>query len=196
VVLGWAGLVDGSAGDTIQFLARAFEGSAEVFKPYSDAQLNQGLWYIVSNACSNHMFALTDSSVPGDARQRCVRAIHDLHEQCFAARCTSHLSHLDEPGASPLNSVCYMWWDLIPIRGQPNDPERTEIDREVLGVLKSTLQLNSIACRESALHGLGHWHLSYPKQVEGIISAFLENQSELRKELQTYAMNASSGCIL
>ncbi|HEX9386348.1 MAG TPA: hypothetical protein VF918_08510 [Anaerolineales bacterium] len=187
---------DGPAANTIQFLTQAFENSAGVFQPYSDAQLNQGLWYIVSNACSNHMFALTDSSVPWPARQRCVRSIHNLFEQCFAARCTPDLSHLDEPGASPLNLVCYMWWDIIPLSGKPNNPEHTEIDKEILGVLESTLHLDSIACRESALHGLGHWHLYYPKQVEAIISTFLENQSKLRKELQTYAMNAYGGCVL
>ena len=187
---------DGPAAHTIEFLMRTFENSRDVLQPYSDAQLNQGLWYIVSNACSNHMFALTDSSVPWPARHRCVRSIHSLFEQCFAAHCTPHLSHLDEPGAGPLNSVCYMWWDIIPISGQPDNPEHTEIDKEILGVLESTLHIDSIACRESALHGLGHWHLSYPKQVEAIISAFLENKSELRKDLQTYAMNAYGGCIL
>ena len=82
------------------------------------------------------------------------------------------------------------------ISGQPDNPERTEIDKEILGVLESTLNLDSIACRESALHGLGHWHLSYPKQVEAIISTFLEDHNGLRKELQTYAMNAYGGCVL
>jgi hypothetical protein len=187
---------DGSAANTIQFLTQAFESSAELFQPYSDTQLNQGLWYIVSNACSNHMFALTDMSVPWSARQRCVRSIHSLFEQCFAGRCTPHLSHLDEPGASPLNLVCYMWWDIIPISGQPDNPERAQIDKEILGILELTLRLDSIACQESALHGLGHWHFYYPKQAEAIISTFLENQSGVREELQTYALNASRGCIL
>ena len=146
--------------------------------------------------CSNHIFALTDSSVPWTARQRCVRSIHNLFERCFFKRCTPHLSHLDELGAGPLNLVCYMWWDIIPLSGQPDNPEHTEIDEEILGVLESILQLDSVACRESALHGLGHWHLSYPKQVEGIIDTFLENQSGLRQELQAYAMNARGGCVL
>jgi hypothetical protein len=89
-----------------------------------------------------------------------------------------------------------MWWDIIPISGQPNNLEHAEIDKEILGVLESTLQLDSIVCRESALHGLGHWHLTYPKQVEAIISTFLEDHTGLRKQLQTYAMNAYGGCVL
>ena len=182
--------------DTIQFLTRAFENAAVVFEPYSDAQLNQGLWFIASNACSNHMFALLDASVPWPARQRCIHSIHKLYEGCFAQRCTPHLSHLDEPGASPLNLVCYMWWDIIPIYGQPDVPERSELDQEILEVLESTLQLDSIACRESALHGLGHWQHYYPQRVGEIIDAFLMKHRVLPKELETYAVNAYTGYVL
>ena len=56
---------DENATDSIQFLTQAFENAAAVFRPYSDAQLNQGLWFIASNSCSNHMFALMDENVPG-----------------------------------------------------------------------------------------------------------------------------------
>ena len=187
---------DGPAADTIQFLTQAFENAPALFQPYTDAQLNQGLWFIVSNACSNHMFALLDTEVPWLARQRCIRSFHSLFEQCFAKRCTSHLSHLDEPGASPLNLVCYMWWDIIPFGGQPNNPERSEFDPEILNVLESTLQLASIACQESALHGLGHWQQDYPQRVTEIIANFLQGQVDLRAELRAYALNAYRGYIL
>jgi hypothetical protein len=187
---------DGPAVDTIQFLTQAFENAAVLFQPYSDAQLNQGLWYLASNSCSNHMFALLDNSVPWSARQRCIRSIHRLFEECLAKRCSPHLSHLDEPGASPLNLVCYMWWDIIPVYGHPNDPEWAEMDNEILGVLESTLKLDSLACQESALHGLEHWHLYYPQRVEEIIDTFFENHKEIREELRTYAMSAYNGCVL
>ena len=187
---------DGPAADTVQFLTRAFENAAVLLQPYSDAQLNQGLWFLVSNACSNHMFDLMDSSVPWPARQRCVRSMRHLFEELFAKRCTSHLSHLDEPGASPLNLVCYMWWDIIPIGPQPNDPGRTDLDFEILGVMEATLQLDSIACQESALHGLGHWHYAYPKQVAEIVDAFLHSHVGLGAALRTYAASAYRGCVL
>ena len=187
---------DGLAADTVQFLTRAFENAAVLFQPYSDAQLNQGLWFLASNACSNHMFALMDSGVPWAARQRCVRSIHNLFQDCFARRSTPHLSHLDESGTSPLNLVCYMWWDIIPIGPQPNDPSRSDLDREILGVMESTLQLDSIACQESALHGLGHWHYGYPSRVGEVIQAFLQSHEGLRAELRTYAASAYRGCVL
>lgn len=187
---------DENAADSIRFLTQAFENAAEVFQPYSDAQLNQGLWFIASNSCSNHMFGLMDESVPWTARQRCIYSIHQLYEQCFAKRCTPHLSHIDEPGAGPLNMVCYMWWDIIPISGHSEDPARKEFDQAILQVMDSTLQLDSIACRESALHGLGHWQHAYPEQVGEIINRFSMSHRNLRKELGTYMMNAFTGYVL
>lgn len=187
---------DGPPADTVAFMTRAFENAAALFQPYSDALLNQGLWYLASNACSNHMFALLDPAVPWPARQRCVRSMRSLFEGCFARRCTPHLGHRDEPGAGPLNSVCYMWWDLIPIAPRPGEPSQRALDREILAVMESTLQLDSLACHESALHGLGHWQHGYPTQVAAIISAFRQRTGGRRPELDLYAANAAQGCVL
>jgi hypothetical protein len=182
--------------ETIRFLTQAFENAEEVFKPFADAQLKQGLWFIADNSCSSHMFALMDESVPWSERQRCIRSFYQLYEQLFAKRCTPHLSHIDEPGASPLNVLCYMWWDIIPIAGRPHDPARKEFDQTILEVMDSTLQLDSIACRESALHGLGHWQHEYPEQVGDIINRFSMSHQNLRKELETYMKNAFVGYVL
>lgn len=182
--------------DTIGFLTQAFENAEAVFKPYSDAQLNQGLWFIASNSCSNHMFALLDESVPWSAQKRCIYSIHKLYEQCFAKRCTPHLSHIDEPGASPLNLVCYMWWDIVPFTGHPGNSVWEEFDQDILRVMESTLELDSIACRESALHGLGHWQHHYPEQVGEIINAFSMRHRDLPKSLETYLINAFTGYVL
>ena len=182
--------------DVVRFLTQAFENAATVFQPYSDAQLDQGLWYIADNSCSNHMFALLDTSIPWPARQRCIYSIHQLYEQCFAKRCSPHLSHLDEAGANPLNGVCYMWWDIIPIYGKPEDPARKELDHAILQVMESTLQLDSIACRESALHGLGHWQHKYPERVGEIINNFSMAYRDLPKNLEDYMGNAFTGYVL
>ena len=188
----WAG----PPAQTIEFLTEAFERSAEVLLPYSDAQLKQGLWFLVSNSCSDHMLALHKAEVPWPARERCIRSMQVLYEACFARRCSPHLSHLDEPGANPLNAVCYMWWDIIPLYGQPENPAQHEMDKTVLEVMEFALQLDSIACRESALHGLGHWKYAYPRQVAKIIDNFSMQGWTLREELKTYMTNAYSGHVL
>jgi hypothetical protein len=71
---------DGPPQMTVRYLTQVFENAAQVFQPYTDAQLNQGLWYIASNACSEHMFALPDLSVPWPERQRCLSA--SCHDVC------------------------------------------------------------------------------------------------------------------
>ena len=116
-------------------------------------------------------------------------------------RCTPHLSHLDgrrtdplEQGASPLNSACYMWWDILPIHGCPDIPERAEFDAEVLVVLQRLLAIPHDACRESALHGLGHWTIDYSK-VPFIIDDFLSHTPNLRPELVAYARSAKTGVL-
>ena len=54
-------------------------------------------------------------------------------------------------------------------------------DPDILQVMESTLQLDSIACRESALHGLGHWQHQYPQRVGEIIDKFSMSQPDLLK---------------
>jgi len=181
---------------TLEFMTRLFQHAAELLQSYSDAQLNQGLWFLASNACSSHMFALMNESLPWSARRRCILSIHQLYEQCFARRCSSHLSHIDEPSANPLNMVCYMWWDIIPLYGKPDDPAHREMDEAILQVMESTLQLDSIACRESALHGLGHWQHAYPERVGQIIDRFSMRQPDLPEKLRTYMQNAYVGYVL
>jgi hypothetical protein len=187
---------DGPADVTIRFLTRAFEHAAELFAPYSDAQLNQGLWYLASNACSDHMFALLDEGVPWPERQRCLRSMVALYEHCFARRCFPTLGHLDEQPANPLNAVCYMWWDILPVYGRPDIPGRQAFDQECLDVMAATLALPHAACQESALHGLGHWAIYYRAPVAAIVDDYLQRNTSLREPLRAYALAARRGMVL
>jgi hypothetical protein len=177
------------------FIAEAFERSGALFAPFSDEQLDQGFWYLVDNSCSEFMYSLVDQSVTPPLRLRALRSFVPLFEQVMAVRCSPHLSHLDEHGANPLNSSCYMWWDIFPIHGCPDVPERAEFDSEVLVVRRRLLAIPHDACRESALHGLGHWSDFYPG-VANIIDEFLNRTPNLRPELVAYAKSAKTGGVL
>ena len=187
---------DGSPDLTVAYLTRLFENPGPYLQPYSNEQLNQGFWYLVSNSGSTHMFALLDEQVPQEARIRCVRAFYPLFEKIFAKFCSPHLSHLDEPGANPLNTVCYMWWDIMPIFGMPDEQARREFDREILAVMERILRIDSPACRESALHGLGHWQIYYPDRVHQIVDHFIAGYPGIRADLLNYAKQARAGCVL
>jgi len=180
--------------ECVVYLTRLFE-QPEILTPYSDAQVNQGFWYLVSNACSSYMFSLIELGVAWQERQRGIRAIATLFDRLFARRCSDHLSHLDEVGAGPLNSVCYMWWDIFPAAGQPDNPDRKGLDAELLAVMKRILTIDSLACQESALHGLGHWQMGYRGVVEQAIDEFLTRAGKMRQELREYASCARRGYV-
>jgi hypothetical protein len=88
-----------------------------------------------------------------------------------------------------------MWWDILPIGGQPDVASRREIDEACLQVMEQGLNLESIACQESSLHGLGHWQHRYPQRVDQVIDPFLAAHPNLRPELLAYARSARRGCV-
>lgn len=177
---------------TLSYLTRLFEEPVSSTASYSDGQINQGLWFLADGSCSNHMHNLGDPHVPWAERKACIMAMSTLFQRLFATRCTPHLGHLGEEG-NPLNGVCYMWWDIMPVMGyywsQP------EIDEAFIDVMEFTLHLNSDACRESALHGLCHWKHHYEQRTEAIFASFLENPPRLRPELLAYAQKAWHGGV-
>jgi len=188
--------------ETISYLTQLFENDGAILAPYSDAQLNQGFWYLVSSASGDYLRILQDSALPIQDRVRCIQSIFNLYEQVFAVRCSPHLSNLlrtNEPqpnDLSALNAVCYMWWDILFLYGAMEIDNLQIISEAVLNVMKKTLELDSIACQESALHGLGHWHHYFPKETYDIIEEWLEKHPNISEELREYAERAQAGAVL
>ena len=181
---------------TIAYVTRLFEDPCPVLAGYTDEQLNRGFWYLLSNGLSDYMCALADASVPLADRVRCVRSFVPVFENLLAVRCTPHLSHLDEPGAGPLNLAGYMWWDIIPFGVAPTDASGRELGEAALGAMADILTIDRVACQESALHGLGHWQRRWPTEVARIIDEFLARNANARAELLAYARSARGGCVL
>ena len=176
-----------------RFVTHLFHHAPSLLADYDDESINQGLWELVG---AGDFAQLLSDDVPLSAKLDSIQAIPTLFEQLLLPRCADCLSHLDEAHCKPLNSICYMWWDIFPTWGQPDNPAVAEIDGAILNVLKQLLTLDSLAIQESALHGLGHWHLNYPQQTEHIIDDFLATHPDLRPELKHYALNARDGCVL
>lgn len=183
---------------TVQYVTQAFEKPLDSFaSSYSDAQINQGLWYMLSNSCSNHMSPLKDEHVPLTARLRALKAMSVVFELVFLPRCSGNLGHLNEEASppNPLDSVCYMWWDILPIHGASAGPDTIPTANAILEVIEYTLGLGSDSCRESALHGLGHWHSYDPQRIEEMVSRFLDENKDIRPELAAYARRARKGQV-
>ena len=182
--------------EALAYMTRLCTHADVALAPYSNAQVNQGFWYLIGSGASGLALALNNSAALLPEWTRCVRSFGPLFAALFAPRCSPHLGHLDEPGADPLNLVCYMWWDIFPLIGHPDMPAHADLDAACLDVMRQTLALDNDACRENALHGLGHWLPYYPAPVEQIIADFLARTPTLRPELLAYARRAQRGAVL
>ena len=78
-----------------------------------------------------------------------------------------------------------MWWDFYCWCASAH----RKVDAAYLEVMRQTLALPHDACRESALHGLGHWHRACPGKTERIIDDFLA-ANRVSEALQRYALAA------
>lgn len=173
----------------VDLLTQLFSDSARTLARYSDAQVGRGLWYLVNNACSCYSLALIEREVDLAARLACIEAIPKLFAELFRARCAPELSHGSTGSSNPLNTTCYMWWDLFPGWGTP----RQDFDDSALAAMSAILEIDSLACQESALHGLGHWQSAYPQRIGEVIDRFLKTGP--RPELRAYASAARQGCV-
>lgn len=179
----------------IGYFTRLFEEGASALLYFSDAQIAQGLTYLLSTSASGDNGWFSAKGVAVDKRLRCVGAIGAFFAQVLAPKCTAHLSHLSEP-AGDLNRVCYMWWDEFPCIALPDDPARAALDEAALTTMRRILALDSMACQESALHGLGHWARPHPERVAAIVDEFLAAKPAIDPRLATYARAARCGCVL
>lgn len=203
----------------VEYLTRLFEGAAALPERYPHDQIDRGFWFLLGE--SGHLQPLFERSVGWEARRRALVAIGTLYEGLFAPNCTDHLGHRDggPEAPAPLNSSCYMWWDLFPTWGGHGDepPAATgrrargrtartaydpaivalrRVDDAILYVMARTLRLDSEACREGALHGLGHWHRAHPDRTTRIIDEWLAGNPRISPELRAYALSARCGCVL
>ncbi len=183
-----------------ELIAETFERAGELLARFSDEQLNQGFWYLIGTTPPDFNSSLVSSEVPLSARVRAVRSFVPVFEQLMSVRCAPLLSHLDEPGLKPLNSACYMWWDLLRFSildpwGPSAETQAQMLRNETFPVLRRILVIPHDACRESALHGLGHWAKSDAVTTGAIIDEFLALPN-LRPELVDYAEHARIGDVL
>jgi hypothetical protein len=178
-----------------EHIAETFERSGELLARFSDDQLEQGFWYLFYEGPPDFMGTLLDEGVPLACRVRALRSFAPLFEQVMAQRCSSHLSQLDEDGASPLDVACNMWFDEALDRFRPERLTQVQLETDLVGVLRAILAIPHDACRESALHGIGHWVRHIP-QLADLVDQLLAGVPGLRPELIAYAESARAGTVL
>jgi len=181
----------------VAYLTRLFKEAEQSVYWFSDEQIAQGLTYLLNTSASGDNGWYSSTTPPIEDRVRGVGAVADLFSQLFAPRCKAQLSHLRDSESVSLNIVCYMWWDEFPCIALPDDPNRDLLTETALRTMESILGLPSLACQESALHGLGHWQRTNKAEVMKIIDRFLDASPQtLDSRISNYAKSARSGCVL
>ncbi|WP_313806782.1 hypothetical protein [Sphingobium sp.] len=186
---------DPAPGVAVDYLTRLFADPLPALQWFSDAQIAQGLTYLMNTSASGDSGWLYSREVPAAERQHCIEAIAILFEQIFAPRAAPVLSHIDEPGGNALNIPCYMWFDVMPSVALADDPDKESLHRALLGTMERILKLENIACQEAALHGLGHLASAYPDEAVVTVDRYLNSGGDKRPELAAYARAARCGCV-
>ena len=180
--------------EDVELIRETFTRAGEDLKQYSDGQVNQGIWFLASPTGSDYMFSIRDSTVPISEKISAIRSIYNLYRDCFAARCTEVLGHIDEPGGSDLNPICYMFWDVCPLSYLDDSVDASELEDAIFSVLRDTIRIPHRACIEGGLHGLGENAYLYEARVHKIIDEWLET-ANIDDNLRAYAENAREGGI-
>jgi hypothetical protein len=184
----------------LEFVAKLFENPLDYLSGYSDAQINQGIHIIVCTASSDHFCCLVEGDVDLSLRRRCIRSLEDLSREVLAPRCSNNVWIYTKP----TNEICDLLWDIVVRETETaeRNPDLTyrgvrdpEIDEEILDTLARILAMPSIACQQSALHGLGHL-VDYAGLGSNVIQQYLDEHPDLRSDLREYALNALVGRVM
>ncbi|MBI5094959.1 MAG: hypothetical protein HZB26_21305 [Candidatus Hydrogenedentes bacterium] len=181
---------------TLRHLTDLFTEPGFLIDRFSRAQIDQGLNFIVSNACSDHMAVFTDTTIPWPDRRAGFDAMIPLYAKLMAPVYGNDSGRtIANPGHSNhLNYACYMWWDIVPFYGGMEHCDRDRINNAVLHVFGEVLRMDAEACLESVLHGLGHWQMYVPERTEPIAQKFL-TRTDISLELRKYAEQALVGNV-
>ncbi len=172
----------------------------------TDAQVTLGLNFIVSSNFTV-VGSIMSRDLPAELGAEVARSIEDLFRDCFELRCTPALSSMlagagtpaeAAPPMSPLNNICYMFWDTSPLLTWRTWPGDLQPQDAVYEVLEATLHLSNPACIESALHGLGHLAQARREtstRAADITRHFMATRP-LTAELREYASRAATGYVI
>lgn len=177
-----------SGEQTYIYVTRFFSEGKNLLHDTNPEELNRILWLLIHDVLNVIPEEYPSLSVWKDY----FTATKILFREIFNCYCVPVLGHKDEQPTNPLNSSCYMWWDVVPI-WHPDKQVLNQIQQLCLETITYCLTLNNLACKESALHGLGHCYSIDSHAVKVIIQ---NSYSSIPEQLKKYAHSAMCGCVL
>ena len=194
-------LTDGKAGSYVddsvivnRYAIRFNYEIADIVSQHGEDRVNKAIWYIYGSV-SGYMWDAMEKPL-GGKREQFMDSVSQLYANGFAQFCSDHYGHLDSgpENARPMNSACYMLWDMDGLECPAINGD-TDLLTLSIDVLSNALRLDSIACNESALHGLGHLADYHRALTSPPIDEFLRRKN-LPPEIREYAKAARAGCVL
>jgi len=173
----------GNPSHTTRHLIKFFREPEILSGKYTPRQIEQGLYFVANLLCYIKFTGLFwDTRLPFELREELIFANYELFARFFAHHETEH--------------VCFMWWDVLAYgyymeNGKPADEDGARVQQAMFETLKKILEIDSEACRQSALHGLGH--LKHP-ETEKTINDFLR-RNRVSQELKDYAQACIDGTM-
>ena len=145
--------------------------------------------------CSGHvLYSFADSlfskEVPPELRKSVFDKMLALFTDVFPLRCENKRIQDVVNSEGLWNPLCYMWWDLLPRRGEPDDAHLRATDIQIVDLLGQVLKVDHIACKQSALLGLSNWSRFLPAETAATID---EQLSAIPELLRDSALKAKSG---
>ena len=169
---------------TVHYTHRLCATAETELAPYSEIQIAHGLHFVFD--CNfDYAYALRDGEVEIELKLKAIASMATLFRDCLNARCTP---------SSKLDQVCFHFWDETPLSWCERNPHKEKIYAAVADVMRQCLNLSTVCCVESALHGLGHLRSYYP-EAAGIVRHFLNTTQRTDPNLLRYAEAAERGMV-
>lgn len=184
-----------SAHECAESLSQLGEAPA-LLDQYSDDQLTCGLRYLFHGEISDFAYLLRDGEMPLHLRQRALRAIGGLYAGQLDRRLAGDLVADPTTDSNSLVSVTFMLWDVSPLSFWPPSSHADICRAAFIDTLAKVLhEVDSLACKESVLHGLGHMCHAAPGHVSAAIGRWLDRRPGVPEAPLDYARQASTGMI-
>jgi hypothetical protein len=183
-----------SASRIVELSREVFENISDMANKFTERQVCMGLSYLISSSASSCPYGYFDDSVSEKSRVQAIASMRVVFRDLFSRQCKQTVRYRDFPngGAFTYAETCYMWWDIFPRHGVPTNPGIKPIDDAIVSTIGDILFIDNFACKESALHGLGHWALARSEDVELLIAQSLPS---IPRALATYAAAARVGDV-
>ncbi len=192
-------------GDDIEYAREFFGQTRTLLADHSALQVAAAMWYLIDpHTCeipadlSDGVISSANStrntrSVSLEQQRACIEAMVYPFTDMFRHYCGDRLVRDSRGvGDTPVHSLCFMWWDVI-FHG--TTLSATGLVPSILDVLTTLCSDPSLACVESAFHGLGHFHQYAPSVVRDVVDRTLCERA-LPPQLQEYGETAAFGEVL